>query len=53
LLYSSNFPAAVVLVRAEQCAVAAGEPALFNTAELIGQSLDGQQAAEESTLTTW
>lgn len=43
------FPAAVVLVRAEQCAAAAGEPALSDTAELVGQGPDAQQAAEEGT----
>ncbi len=43
------FPAAVVLVRAEQCAAAAGEAALSDTAELVGQGPDAQQAAEEGT----
>jgi len=52
-LYSANFPAAVVLARAEQCAVAAEEPALSTAAELVGQVIDAQQAAEESTLATW
>ncbi len=52
-LYSSNFPAAVVLIIAKQCAAAAEEPAFSDTAELIGHGPDAQQAAEESPLTTW
>ncbi len=49
-MYSSNFPAAVILVRAEQsAAAAAGEPALSEAAELVGQGPDAQQAAEEGT----
>ena len=50
-LYSSNFPAAVVLARAEQCAVAAEEPALSTIAELVGENIDAQQAAESQPST--